>query len=424
MRILWISNILLPDIAAEIGEQVPFAGGWMNSSLQAILKENKNIRFSVLSFLPNINTVVCKSINSIDYYLLPEYDGSKSTIFKELCQYVANQIKPDIVHIHGTEIPNGYYFYEANPYLKYVISIQGLLSVYHRYYLSGIDLNVIKRFSSIYQWIKKKSIFDGQASYKIKASIEKKYLESIPNIIGRTDWDDAHSWAVNNKRNYYFCNETLRSAFYSGRWAYNKCIKHSIFVSQAKNPIKGFHILLESLPLVLREFPDTKVVVASSLNLFPQTWKDRIKMNDYAKYLRQIVERHNLWEHLILYNGLSEKEMVDEYLKCNVFVSPSAIENSPNSVGEAQLLGVPVISSICGGVMNMVKDNYNGFLYRFDEPELLAGKICQCFHNNFDYKILDQAVKDASLRHDKVLNAKTMIEIYEAIISEDELLAK
>lgn len=46
--------------------------------------------------------------------------------------------------------------------------------------------------------------------------------------------------------------------------------------------------------------------------------------------------------------------MIEQYLKAHIFVCPSSVENSPNSLGEAQLLGVPCIGSIAGGIPSML----------------------------------------------------------------------
>ena len=54
---------------------------------------------------------------------------------------------------------------------------------------------------------------------------------------------------------------------------------------------------------------------------------------------------------------------------------PSSIENSPNSLGEAQLLGVPCIASDVGGVTDMIPNKECGIIYRFEEVELLAKHI-------------------------------------------------
>jgi glycosyltransferase involved in cell wall biosynthesis len=68
---------------------------------------------------------------------------------------------------------------------------------------------------------------------------------------------------------------------------------------------------------------------------------------------------------------LSEEDIIREFQNCNIFICPSSIENSPNSLGEAQLIGIPTISAYVGGIPDMVIHNYSGLLYRYEEIEIL-----------------------------------------------------
>lgn len=72
---------------------------------------------------------------------------------------------------------------------------------------------------------------------------------------------------INSNIHYFFNNETLRKEFYQDEfWNYYNCEKHSIFISQATAPYKGFHVLLEAAGLVKRRYPDLKVYVAANVN--------------------------------------------------------------------------------------------------------------------------------------------------------------
>ena len=103
--------------------------------------------------------------------------------------------------------------------------------------------------------------------------------------------------------------------------------------------------------------------------------------------------------------------MKAEYLSANVFVCPSTIENSPNSLGEAQILGVPCVSSYAGGAMDMMENNTDN-LYRFEEIEMLAYKICQIFgREERQVDMRDLALK----RHDPFVNAAKLVDIYQSI---------
>ena len=109
--------------------------------------------------------------------------------------------------------------------------------------------------------------------------------------------------------------------------------------------------------------------------------------------------------------------MANRLLKSNVFVQASSIENSPNSLGEAMLLGVPCIASNVGGTSTMLKDKEDGFLYPFGDYALLAYYIDQVFKNN-DYalKFSKNSQKHANITHNKKTNENCMIEIYKKII--------
>ena len=109
--------------------------------------------------------------------------------------------------------------------------------------------------------------------------------------------------------------------------------------------------------------------------------------------------------------------MIKEYLNAHVFVCPSSIENSPNSVGEVQLLGVPVIASYAGGMPNMVVYGETGMLYRFEEVEMLAEHIRRVFTDHTLARHLSEnGIKAAEKRHHQRENLNQMLKIYRLIV--------
>lgn len=53
MKILWITNVLFPDICEVIGIAPPVTGGWMKSSAQAILNLDNGVELAVASLYGN-----------------------------------------------------------------------------------------------------------------------------------------------------------------------------------------------------------------------------------------------------------------------------------------------------------------------------------------------------------------------------------
>ena len=129
-----------------------------------------------------------------------------------------------------------------------------------------------------------------------------------------------------------------------------------------------------------------------------------------------MIKRLDLERNVVFTGPLDEKKMCQRYFKSNVFVCPSSIENSPNSLGEAMILGVPSVASYVGGIPDMLKDKEEGFLYQHDAPYMLAQYVCEIFENeDLALKFSNNARQHALKTHDRDENARNLIEIYEEI---------
>ena len=110
---------------------------------------------------------------------------------------------------------------------------------------------------------------------------------------------------------------------------------------------------------------------------------------------------------------LSAEEMKEQYLSCQVFVCPSALENSPNSVGEAMLLGVPCVAANVGGIHNLLTDGGDGFLYTPGDVDALADSIIEIFTKEaIVERLSDNARKHARINHDADQNYYRLMRIY------------
>lgn len=406
MKVLWITNIMMPPLAKAKALPVPAIGGWMYSSLKRLFTQN-DIEMAVATVY-NGKLYDTSCIDNIKYYLIP-LDGKKAVEYnpgiEAYWHRIHDEFHPDVVHIHGSEYPHGLAYINACGPSGVVVSIQGLISVYTRYYASGIAFSDTKK-TTFRDKIRRDGILRGQKSFEKRGRFEIELLSHVNHIIGRTEWDKAHAWAINPKAQYHHCGETLRDSFYNHRWVYEKCEPHSIFVSQASYPIKGVHMLFEALPLILHHYPDTKVYVAGYDSTVAPWWR----IGSYGKYLKKMIARLGISEHIEFTGMLDEKAMCDRYLKSNLFVCCSAIENSPNSLGEAQLLGMPYVASFVGGVPEIAGMNAD-VLYRFEETEMLAKKICDIFALGSSYK---PAPYDTSM-YDGTANTQSLLETYRQI---------
>lgn len=400
---------MLPPICEALNIKVPVTGGWMYSSLKNLQKFD-DLEFAVATVY-NGREFVSRLIGNTTYYLLPIGNKNNQRYLphlEPLWHRVNQEFKPDIIHIHGTEYTQGLAYIRACGNKGVVVSIQGLVSVYERYYLAGILPKEIIRNITLRDTLRCDNIFKQKKKFLQRGEYEKEYIRSVKHVIGRTSWDKAHVRAINPDIHYHFCNETLRDEFYKHTWNYESCEKHSIFSSQAGYPIKGLHQLLKALPLILREYPDTKLYVAGG-DITKSKW---YRLSGYASYIKRLIEENGLRDMVNFTGMLSEKDMCARYLRSNVFVCPSAIENSPNSLGEAQLLGVPCIAAYVGGVPDMMRGCEDN-MYRFEEAEMLAEKICETFSQKSNVAIINREIP--LQRHNSKLNAEQMYRIYTSI---------
>lgn len=422
MKVLWICNGLhFPDICRELGLQEPVTGGWMKSLMESLLSEYSDLEIGIAALYDKANFLIEKKIGKVTYYCLPfknlqlSYGPALGKCWKE----INSRFHPDIVHIHGTEFPFGLEYIKACGNQHVVASIQGLVLTYARYSLGNIPVSELRKYRTVYDMLKGRLLNTLQNMYKSGIQIEAEYMKVLKHVIGRTSWDRDHVWALNPNVEYHFGNECLRTAFYEeqNKWILDKCKKHSIFLSQAFKPIKGLHKVIEAMPYILRDYPDTKVYVAGTDFTRIKTLKEKLKFGTYANYICHLLERLNVQKHFIFTGPLNERQMVRQYQQSHVFVCPSSIENSPNSLGEAQILGVPCVASYVGGIPDMLVDGETGLMYRFEEHEMLARCVCQIFSNADVAQLLSENARQAAfVRHDRVANAKSTYETYLQIL--------
>lgn len=411
MRVLWLCNIAPGAVKEKLYGSAANGGLWIDHVLTDLMTEDVELR------------VLC-----------PGKPGSGSlsarcsfATFQEPCafrcqpeleQTFRNEIRafgPDVIHIWGSEYGHTLAMVNAadrEGLLDHTaVSIQGLCSVYTRHYNEGIPWGV-QRGYTLRDLIRRENLLTQQQKFRLRGKLEVEALRKVHHVIGRTIWDDACTRAIQPQVRYHFCNETLREPFYQDTWDYSACRKHRVFASSCVYPIKGFHYLLEAMGEVVKHYPDATIAVPGR-SFLPKTAKERLRCNRYETYLAQLAKQYDLEGRITFLGSLSAEQMKAEYLKANVFVLPSTVENSPNSLGEAMLLGVPCVASDVGGVAELMERNTEGRIYPVNAPYLLAHHIQALFAMEGRAVNLGQAARQHALKtHDPERNLADLLQIY------------
>lgn len=378
MKILWLCNIVLPQFASEFNLQPTVIEGWIEGMLHQMEQ-----RAEIALCFPLIDQWRKKDgeVNGHKYYSFSysayEYNPQTEEKFVEIIK----AYRPDIIHIWGTEFPHTLAMINACEKMglldRVIVNIQGLVEPCSLYYLDHIPDICLYQENECGDSLRK-----AQEEFKIKGDFERKTLLKIKHVIGRTDWDFAWIKHINYNIIYHHAGEILRDEFYEIKrnWSCEACERHSIFVSQAGYAIKGFDYLLYALPDIVKDYPDAQIYVGGKNPLEPDQRTGYI--TPYGIYLKNIIKEIGLQDKVSFLGRLNSQQMIEMYLKANVFVSCSRIENSSNSICEAAMIGTPIVASYVGGIRNLNENINNIYLYQPGAEYMLAFYIKKMFEKD------------------------------------------
>ena len=385
MRVLWLCNIVLSDFCEEFRIKKTVAGGWM----EGLYRELRSADACELAVTCGIRDAARRHDGIRDGVCYYAFDASQDDQLQAnascepmLADFrrILTDFQPDVVHIWGTEYPHAWAMLQACRELgmeqRIVCHLQGILSFCQQHYALGLPASVIYKVDA-----RGNSIARDIAVFRRQAVREVDIVRHAGFVLGRTFWDESCARVLRPDVCYRFCEEILRPEFYEAEqsWDVRTCARHTIFLSQASYPIKGFHFVLSALQILKAWYPDIHVFVGGANPMQQDAEGNR---STYGAYLFDLAERLGINGCITFLGQLSAREMCEQYLRSHVFVSASTIENSPNSVAEAMMLGVPVVASLVGGLATLIEHGKSGLLYQADAPYMLAAYVRKVFEDD------------------------------------------
>ena len=415
MNVLWFANT--PCGATEKLSPNLYLGGWLKSlEEQLVLSKDielsvcfyweedvKPFKFNKTMYYPvtrtRRNTKTGRLINRI----LRNDNNKKETA--ELVKII-KEVRPDIIHIHGTE--HNYGLIQSHTDIPVIISIQGLLSPFSEMYFSGIPFHTINR----YEGLKPKLLFRStRLSYtelKKRAKKEREILSQVRFIIGRIAWDRRIAGLLAQKSTYYIGNEMLRSSFYQKQWNKSNFGKllHIVTIMNGD--------LCKGLETIVRT---AKILCENKANTFEWTVIGLNENDELPVIIRKWLKADYLSINIHFRGLKNEMEVADILLESDIYCQVSHLENSSNSVCEAMLIGMPVIASFAGGTDSILENNKEGILLQNGDAYSFAGAI---FELSKDFTKASEfganARKTGLMRHNPENIVRKQVEIYNTVI--------
>lgn len=420
MRVLWVSssNTFYNQTDAGSSNSSYNGVGWVGAQQIEIMKQ-PDIELAVM-FLSNKSTDKKRIIDGVSYYPIIEsvskltrvkrfYFPPKSSVFnrvKKQIDLAIRDFKPDIIQVYGLECPicEIITHYE----IPSIVHLQGILNPYSISYLPPmISEQTLRKYGCWWR----EHIFNNGFRFYYKDIIrrcerERQLYSKLKYCTGRTHWDKAVTSLYSPDCKYYHVDEVLRPEFYTSLPVSprNTITSIKIMSTISETVYKGLDLVVQSSQLL------------QDLDIDFEWHVVGVKPNsNYVKLIERTLNR-KIPQNIFFEGVKAPKEMIELLHKTDVYVHPSYIDNSPNSVCEAQILGVPVIATNVGGVSSLITDTYSGLLVPTNEPHILAYRIID-IKDKFDLRNLlsVNGRSEALKRHDKKKIISDIVEIYKKI---------
>lgn len=434
MRVLWVCNIMLPLVAEYLGMEASNKEGWLSGLSETILNRQKEndielgVCFPAAGELAEFGQEISVSgtdakLNAFGFY----EDVQRAEVYEEKTEKRLREImdlfKPDMIHCFGTEFPHTLAAVKAFGHReRTLVGIQGLCSICAKHFRADLPEDVWRRIT-FRDFVRKDDLRRQHEKFVQRGAYEVEAVQRAGHITGRTNWDNKYTGEWNPDAKYHFMNETLRSNFYEGRWEEGSCQKYSVFLSQGDYPIKGLHYLLQAMPEILREYPETEIYVAGNSIIKSAAQKGiagikgKLKLESYGKYILQLLKNTGTLQKVHFLGRLDAVRMKEQYLRSHVYVCSSSIENSSNSVGEAMLLGMPVVCADVGGLADIFAGGEDGIFYQAGDVGKLAKAVKTMFAGGEEVeRYRSSARAHAQKNHDPQKNYARLVEIYREIV--------
>jgi len=394
MKVVWICHYFNKEILSRFDnlrykEMAP----WMNE-LANLFADVKDIELHIV--MPNSLTrkdeIWGKS--NVNYYLykfgFPFQQQQKYNLNVFMCskrkvRRIVDKIKPDIIHLHGTE--NAYYSAMVIPLLKrypVLVTIQGFISMSTR--KKGFKKIIRLRRVIIEKKILRKAKYFG---------VRNKYMIEIIKKLNAKAKYYGHDYGLNIPPIKY-------AADIEGN-------EYDLVFFARMTKDKGIEDFLSAVALLKKKWPNIRALIVGGAN--PIYFK---KIIDYC-------EENEIDKNVVFLGNLPQNEAFKEISKAKISVLPTYNDIVPGTIIECMFLKIPVVAYETGGLPEINENGENIILVKRGDIKNLSEKINYLLENKLERRTLgEKGYEMVKRRYDKKRIVPGIIEAYQNIIKENE----
>ena len=326
---------------------------------------------------------------------------------------VVEACRPDIVHAWGSESHFG--LVGERTQVPVLVELQGLATPYSEAYLSAFSHLDLLIHGSPRRLATGRGLLQRYWRYRRRAARERRILVAARYVSGRTAWDRQLATALAPNARYFHCDRVLRAAFYTESWRPRADRGGARATLHLASTLRGN--AYKGLDVVHRA-----AAILGNLG-FEVDWS--ILGVRRGEELERVVEGAlggRLAERGVhLVGRVPADELIRRLLASDLYVHPSWIDNSPNALAEAAILGLPIVSTQVGGIPSLLDGGKEGVLVPQGDPWALAGAVAELARDPESARRMGAAARGTALRrHDPERIAGSLVGIYRQIVSHRE----
>ena len=341
-----------------------------------------------------INMKICMVLE----FFIPHYNGGGEHRYHELAKrlvqhgHTVDLLTMKILNIPNYENVDGINVYHIGPNIKKAPYrsatdfIQYFFAVIHWLLKHDYDIIDAQAYSpllsaKIASWIKKTpligTIYDTSSSSNdqwiqssVIANIFEKFLvklnfDKILTISQATKNSLINDFGVDSNKIFLLYIGVDISKY--DKITVNQEIKNQVIFVGRLIPHKHVDHLIKSISILKENIPDIKLVIVG-------------KGEEKGKLIN-MVKHYHLENNVIFKQNLSDEILISEIKKSELLVLPSTREGFGMVLAEANCCNKPVITYASGGTVDVVINDFNGFLVKPNDIDSLTNKIYEILKN-------------------------------------------
>ena len=138
--------------------------------------------------------------------------------------------------------------------------------------------------------------------------------------------------------------------------------------------------------------------------------------NEYLHELKQTIKDFNLDKHVEFLGDLPQTEIIELFKKAKLLIHTSKFETFGLVAIEANTMGVPVLTTNNGSLMEIIENNKNGYLSENLIDSNVNNFVNNLFNNDTKYKEIYLSCIEKSKKYDWMKTANELESLYQQLV--------